>query len=379
MILGIDAFNLRRGGGVTHLVELLRSVKPHDYGFERIVVWGSNEILLKIDERDWLDKSPQPLLEKGLLFRVFWQRFLARKLARQKGCDIVFVPGGANASGFKPVVTMCRNMLPFEWKEMRRYGYSLITFKLLLLRFAQIQAFIKADGLIFLTNYAEKKVMRVLGNRELKTATIPHGISTRFFHPPKIELEKKFNNENPYKLLYVSIISPYKHQWVVAEACAKLRAKNIPLHLDLIGPADTGIDLLQHKIEMLDPGGSFISYYGSVPYEKLEEYYNAADIGVFASSCENMPNILLEGMAAGLPMACSSMGPMPEILKDAGVYFNPLDANDVAQALLKLISSTNLRKKLASTGFKYAEQYSWERCANETFNFLADVANSQTR
>jgi glycosyltransferase involved in cell wall biosynthesis len=130
-------------------------------------------------------------------------------------------------------------------------------------------------------------------------------------------------------------------------------------------------------VEKIDPLGNFIIFCGSVAYERLNEYYVNADIGLFASSCENMPNILLENMASGLPIACSSLGPMPEILGDAGVYFNPCDSKDIAATIRKLIYSANLRNKLAKHAYECAQQYSWQRCAEETFTFLADIAKNK--
>ena len=109
-------------------------------------------------------------------------------------------------------------------------------------------------------------------------------------------------------------------------------------------------------------------------YEKLHTLYMAADIGVFASSCENMPNILLEIMAAGLPVACSAMGPMPEMLGEAGVYFNPEKSDEIAVAIRQLITSAKLRTDLANLSFQKSQLYSWERCASETFEFLAQIA-----
>ena len=87
-----------------------------------------------------------------------------------------------------------------------------------------------------------------------------------------------------------------------------------------------------------------------------------------------MPNILLETMASGLPIACSNKGPMPEMLGNAGVYFNPEQPAEIADALYKLIESTELRTDLAKASFDSAQQYSWQRCANETFEFIIQIA-----
>ncbi|MBU3918010.1 glycosyltransferase family 4 protein [bacterium] len=379
MILGIDAFNLRAGGGVTHLIEVLRTVEPSVHGFDQVVVWGGAMTLEKIDDRDWLRKVHDPYLDRGLFYRVFWQRFRLRKLVLQAGCSVLFVPGGSDASGFKPIVTMSRNMLPFVWREMMRYGWSLKLLKFLLLRWTQSRSFRKADGVIFLTKYAHDSVMKVIGASRGKNAIIPHGINSRFLTPPRRQrLHTEFSDVSPCRILYVSIIDVYKHQWQVAKAVAQLRIAGVSVVLELIGPPAGGMRCLEETMRCVDPEGAFITYRGAVLYEKLDTFYGNADIGVFASSCENMPNILLEGMAAGLPLACSSMGPMPEVLGDAGTYFDPENSDDIARALFELIDSHDLREHLAQAAFDRAQQYSWEKCADMTFDFLSKISQKQS-
>jgi len=87
-----------------------------------------------------------------------------------------------------------------------------------------------------------------------------------------------------------------------------------------------------------------------------------------------MPNILLEGMAAALPIACSNCGSMPEVLGDAGVYFDPEAPESIARALRTLMDSPELSERLARTAGERARRYSWTRCATETFDFLGRVA-----
>lgn len=375
MILGIDAFNISSGGGVTHLVELLGAAEPLAYGFHRVIIWSSVRTLEKIGDRDWLTKVSDPLLDQELPYRVYWNRFQQRKLAIQTKCDVVFVPGGSNGSRFAPIVTMSRNLLPFEWGELRRYGCDPYTIKLLFLRWTQCRTFQKSRGVIFLTNYARKVVTQVTGELRGECPVIPHGINPRFMKPPRLQRPlSHFTESRPCRVLYVSIVDVYKHQWHVAEAVAMLREENIPIVLELVGPPAKGMQQLQRAMERLDPAGAFLIHRGAVAYENLDGIYAAADICVFASSCENMPNILLEGMAAGLPMACSRMGPMPEVLGDAGVYFEPEDTRSIAQALRELINSCDLRARLAQAAYVRAQSYSWKRCADDTFGFFARVA-----
>lgn len=381
MIVGIDASNIRVGGGVTHLVELLRAAEPLAHGFSKVIVWAGQATLRRIEDRPWLVKSCQPLLDRSLPYRIFWQRFRLSRLARGVACDLLFVPGGSTGGDFRPMVTMSRNMLPYEWQEMARYGLSWLTVKFCLLRLAQSAGFRRAEGVIFLTRYAQEAVTRVTKLLPGKVAVIPHGINNRFKRAPRSQrMVDDYSVATPFRLVYVSIVDVYKHQWNVAEAVAILRAQGLPIALDLVGPAyGPALKRLRQVLQRVDPGRAAIRYLGAVPYQELHRLYGATDACVFASSCENMPNILLEGMASGLPIACADRGPMPEVLGDAGVYFNPEDIGSITSALRRLIVSPELRAEKARMAFERMSGYSWRRCADETFGFLAEVAARGSR
>lgn len=376
LVVGIDATNLRQGGGRTHLIELLRAANPHDQGIERVLVWGSQATLALLEDRPWLEKISPSALEGGLLSRTRWQRFQLSNVARVSGCDVLFVPGGSYSGDFHPIVTMSRNMLPFEWPELRRYGWSVSTLKLLLLRLIQLRTFQSADGVIFLTHYANVVVEQVSGGLQGRTTIIPHGLNKRFVIPPRVQRPiSEYSARLPFRILYVSIIDQYKHQWKVVEAVAALRQETgWPLMLELVGPGYTpALRYLKLRLRKYDPDGSWVRYHGHIPFTELHRMYAQAEIGVFASSCENMPNILLETMAAGLPIACSDRGPMPEILESAGVYFDPENAHEISRSLRKLIESPELRFNLATSSFGAAQKYTWRRCAEQTFGFLAEI------
>ena len=382
--LCIDASNLRAGGTVTHLIELLRAAQPASHGFGEVVVWAGSAVLGRIEDRPWLRKVSDPLLEQAAnpfldrrhLQRAYWQRFKLARLARQERCDLLFVPGGMDNSGFGPMVTMSRNMLPFDMHEARRYGMSLSLLRIVLLRRLQMRTFRRATGMIFLTEYARSMVLQALGQLPQPTAVIPHGVSSRFSLQPRPQRSlADCSFADPFRILYVSTVDKYKHQWHVATAIAQLRAAGLPVTLTMVGHANPQAQAqLQSTLDGIEGAREYIRYLGPIPYERLQEQYHGADAKVFASSCENMPNILVEAMSAGLPIACSSKGPMPEVLGDAGVYFDPEQPAEIARAVRSLIESPQLRASLAQSAFERARQYSWDRCARETFAFLASCA-----
>lgn len=376
MIIGIDASNINSGGGVTHLVALLKSVNIAALDVLKVVVWGNEELLDAIDVSPWLSKNQIKIVSP--MSRLVWQFWRLQRTARRAGCDVLLIPGGSYLGWFSPVVMMSQNMLPFEWQELQRFGWSKVSLRLIFLRFVQINSFRRAAGMIFLTKYAEQGIMKTVKLDPSLVTVIPHGVGCQFLMPPRDPRAiESCSNENPFRLLYVSVITPYKHQDMVAKAVAVLREKKIPVLLDLIGPVHYSGKKIMNTLKALDPDQVFIRYLGEISHTELHTYYEKADLFVFASSCENLPIILLEAMAAGLPIACSNRGPMMDMLKDCAVYFDPENVNQIEKVLYDLITDPDLRFQMAQKLFEQVQTYTWSRCADDTFKFLVEIASNK--
>ena len=377
MILGIDATNISSGGGLNHLKKLLENAEPGIVGFEKVIIWGSERTLGQLVDPVWLEKCSSRLLNKNLLCRSLWKLIYMGPELKKSNCNILFAPGGSYLGKFHPYVTMSRNMLPFDWKEMRRFGLSYLFFKMLALRLVQTRTYKFTDGIIFLTNYAQTSVLCTIGRTKARTAIIPHGINSEFFSNRKLVSRSLNSSENTnFHLLYVSIIDMYKHQWNVLRAVSELRKLGYNLTVEFVGPSNPkALRKFNQVLEELDPKSEYCFYTGNVKNEKLPKLYAKADICVFASTCENMPNILLEAMASGLPIACSSKQPMPEILGDAGVYFHPEKVYEIKSAIKKLLDSSHLRDEMSAQSAFLAKQYSWKKTASDTFRFLFEIAS----
>jgi glycosyltransferase involved in cell wall biosynthesis len=373
MILGIDAHCIRGvGGSITHLREVLRVADPAAFGFTKVVLWSGKTTLDQMADRPWLVKAHDPMLDKGLPQRTYWSSSKVSRLARDEGCDILWLPGCSFAGSFRPYVAMSRNMLPFEWREMIRYRFSPRLLKFLVLRYAQSRTYRRSDGMIYLTEYARDKVNDVIGRPKETSRVIPHGIETQFAPVTRAGAPAQIP---PWRLLYVSAVDLYKHQWRVVEAVSLLQRAGLEVELALIGPSwPEAMRKLRDSMTHFAVPGS-VTYLGAVKHAELHKHYQQADVFVYASSCENLPNILLEAMASAKPIACSSRGPMPEVLKDAGVYFDPERAESIAAAIRQLIESPALRREKSELARRYSGDYSWSRCAKESFNYFAQVAN----
>jgi len=375
MIVGIDTWNIRGGGGLSYLYGLLHAVQPHELGIERVIVWGARRILERLPDKPSLTLVHVPMLDGPLPIRLCWAQTQLTRLASES-CDVLFVLGGIYLGSFRPFVAMSQNVLPFDLAERRRYNpLSWQQLRLALVEKAQMITFRKAPGVIFVTQTARQIVQSRTKTMPGQIAVIPHGIAERFRLEPRPQQPlEAYSYTKPFRLLYVSVIREFKHQWNVAKAVAKLRRSGMPITIDFVGPADkNALDKLNEVIRRCDPRGEFLFYRGPVPYQEVHNWYHSADAFIFASSCESISHILLEAMASGLPIACSNRGPMPEVLGDAGIYFDPERISDISSALVDLMASPEKRSRLAWLAFRRAGRYSWRRCANETFDFIKRV------
>ena len=73
MRLGIDASNIRGGGGLTHLRQMLAAADPPAHGFEQVVVWAPQSTLEQLKNQPWLLKRHDRALESHYLLRAWWQ------------------------------------------------------------------------------------------------------------------------------------------------------------------------------------------------------------------------------------------------------------------------------------------------------------------
>jgi glycosyltransferase involved in cell wall biosynthesis len=369
MNLCIDALNIRAGGGLTHLKELINAIKHTSFteiyvvGQKPIaVIQTSNLINVKIVKFNALEK----------IMYLISPAIVIKSKTKQFSYDILFSPAGTYYSKRRKYVSMSQNMLVFDETERRRFPI-INRFRYILLELIQKRSFRNATANIFISNYAYEFISNKYPELYKKPhRIIYHGVSERFNNLPKPQKKiASYSSDTPFKILYTSIINYYKHQTNLISAIKMLVDNQYKLKLDLAGPMNPKMESRFNKL--LFESRSFVNYHGQIPYDKIDALYKEADLFIFASTCENMPNILIEAMKAGLPILCSKYGPMPEILKDAGVYFDPLNPTDIADKLEYMLNDENLRNSLALKSHKIAKNFTWGDCAKQTFQFIENI------
>lgn len=365
---------------MTHLSEMLAAADPPRFGFSKVIVVGGRHTLNHLKEQPWLVKATDRRIDANAASRVLWRQFRLTPWARNRA-DVLLIPGGSYLGTFRPFVAMAQNLLPFDSYERAREHISLKRLRLHLLESIQTSTFKRADGLIFMTDISRTQIEYRIGSPHPRSTVIHHGTSARFWRQAKQQLPRdSYDQLSRFRLLYVSILEPYKHQSLVLEAVAELNARGVPLRLDLIGPGHPGDQrAVKGLIAQLDPGNEFLAYHGALPYAEVSRAYEAADAFVFASSCETFGIILLEAMAAGLPVICSQRSAIPEVVGSAAKFFDPQDRRSLTKALLEAFNSQSLRRNLSFQSQEQARRFSWRNCADATFGYVREIYENHRR
>ena len=365
--IGINASRARSGGAIAHLIGILHNLSLKTLKIDSIHLWSFQDLLLQIEVSDLVVTHNASYLERSLAHQLFWERCILPNELNRSNCSVLLNVDAGSICSFRPSVTICQDMLPFEPEEIRRYPFSKELIRLLLLKHVHSSSMRSSDGVIFLSHYAQRIVERFTGTLK-KTVQIPHGFDNKFFLNRQTS---RSDESGPFRCIYVSNVLPYKHHWNVVEAIACLRGRGFSVELDLVGGGKgIAVERLRAKISECDPEGQFVRFSDFVAHDRLPLILERCDIFIFASSCENLPVTLLEAMATGLPIACSDRGPMPEVLKDGGVYFDPENPESISSAIEDLLVHPQKCQQLEARARELASRYSWRRCAKETFSFI---------
>jgi glycosyltransferase involved in cell wall biosynthesis len=136
-------------------------------------------------------------------------------------------------------------------------------------------------------------------------------------------------------------------------------------HLLIVGEGECRTDL-ERRAQQLDVAGAvtFAGHRDDVP-----QLLALLDVFVLASHWEGLPNVILEAMAAGLPVVATRVGGVPEVVVDGvtGLLVPPRDPDALSEAILTLLQDPDLRQKMGQAGReRVREHFSVERMVQDT-------------
>jgi glycosyltransferase involved in cell wall biosynthesis len=176
-------------------------------------------------------------------------------------------------------------------------------------------------------------------------------------------------------LLSVGTIEPRKNLARLLAAFERLHAEGLTDVLVLAGKRGWLTGEFDAALER-SPSKQAVVFPGFIADADLPAVYAGAQVLVMPSLYEGFGLPVLEGMACGVPVACSNCSSLPEIAGQAALFFEPTDADDISDALRRLLRDPELQDALRGAGLRQAGRFSWERTAQETlavYRRLTDV------
>ena len=221
----------------------------------------------------------------------------------------------------------------------------------------------RADHVITVSEFSRNNIVKILGIDPVKVTAIPNGVDPQFA-PVKTERGISRSQlgglpERPY-FLYVGNLKPHKNLVRFLGAVTSfLKRTNLDWTFLIVGPGGENErkQLLDHASRL--GISEVVSFMQNVTDEVLLELYRGAMFLVFPSLLEGFGLPVLEAMACGTPVLCSHVASLPEVGGDAVRYFNPLDIEDMSQALESVATCPQLREVLREKGLARASQFSW--------------------
>jgi glycosyltransferase involved in cell wall biosynthesis len=367
-ILAIDASRCRSGGAINHIVNILKNVNYNELKFSEVHIWSYNLLLQQIPNNKYLVKHNSSFLELPLPFQLFWQGFLLKYKLKKYKCTLLFTADSSTLCNFEKQVILNQDLLSFEKKIYARMPFSYEKIRIIILRYIQRNAFKNAVGLIFLSNYTKNKILEDC-KIKINSIVIPHGVDDDF--KTKKSNNWDFDFTQKIKCIYISPIFEYKNQLNIIRGVNLLRQRGYDISLNLIGGgAGYYYQEILDYIKNNESSKDWIILENFLNKEQLVLRLKESHIFIFASSCETFGITLLEGMSAEMPIICSNLSSLPEILSNGGLYFNPEDIFEISSSLEEIILDKKLRMDLSQTAKNISTNYNWEICSKETFNFI---------
>jgi glycosyltransferase involved in cell wall biosynthesis len=149
----------------------------------------------------------------------------------------------------------------------------------------------------------------------------------------------------------------------VLEAFRKLKERgDIPHQLVVVGKQE-GFRITE-ELPILPPEIALhVVFTGFLGEKETAALYSGADLFLFASLYEGFGLPPLEAMACGAPVAVSRAASLPEVVAEAGAYFDPYSVDEIAETALKILRDPAGRDRLVRAGRERVTQLTWERSA----------------
>lgn len=278
--------------------------------------------------------------------------------------DLAFVNKYIDSS--KAIIT-CHDVIPWVYEREHMSIWK-----------KNAEGILKAKRLITVSEYSKNDIVKSLGYPRENILVIPPAIDHSLYYK-KSHMDKKFISkygisEDEKIILYVGSERPRKNlpRLLKAIKCLKDKIANIKLvkigNSQMPGARNNLISLARN----LDIENDII-FLDQVGEQELVNFYNIADVFVFPSLYEGFGMPPIEAMACGCPVVTSNVTSLPEVVADAALTVDPINIEDITNAMYILLTEEDFKKELVQKGYERAKDFTWENSAQKLFHLYQEM------
>lgn len=359
------------GGTETYAAGLLRGLSTLNTQDELVVFVNRESAQWRIPPTPNFIKVICPVSAASRGMRYFFEQFRLPGLLRQHRIELVHSLGYVG-----PLQTSCPSVVTIPDLNYIALKHTMPLLKRMVLHFFSQQSARRANHIITISNFSKKELCEGL-HLDPQRITVTHlGPRERSGADSGEvpELARTYGIRQPY-VVSLGGGSVHKNTSRLIEAFAKVK-EEFPHNLVLVGHIPASLNL-QEEVRSKGLGSRFNAT-GYVPDAHVIPILSHADLFVLPSLYEGFGLPVLEAQQAGVAVACSTAGSLPEVAGDGAAFFDPQSVQSIAQTIRRCLLDADLRAELRRLGKENVGRFSWEKTARETLAVYHHVVSSCT-
>lgn len=356
--LGLDARKLTDFGIGTYIQYLVRGIAGrNDIELTLVVSAGHEERAASLAPEATLvpvRADGYSLAEQVRLPMALWRHNL----------DLVHIPHYVVPVAARfPIVTTIHDVIQLYYPPRDRSQLGL-----LYLRTMMKVALGRSRKVITVSRASRRDLLHLFHPNPDKVTVIPNGVDPALAERPSQETLTALREDyglKPPLILVVGNDKPHKNLEMALRAFhLAVRRYNIPGQLVIVGgvPADGRLARRASHLGL----GDRLRFPGRVSWDTLTGLYHLSSLLLHVALYEGFGLPILEAMCAGLPVITSNLGAMRELGEGAARLVNPLEVQEVAEALERVLVDDPLRRRMVMAGRRKAEAMSWRKTVDAT-------------
>lgn len=370
MRIGINALYLlpgKVGGSETYIRSLVQSLLEIDRNNTYIIFINKESIGIFPGSEPRVKIIICPIEATNRPVRILWEQFILPFQVWRHKVDVL-LSAGMTSPFFCPVTSV---LVIYDLQHINQPQ----NFPRLYLFFLKTILYLSAktaDGIITISEHVKGDIIQYykIGQERILVGYL--AVDQDLFFPigsEDIELIRTKYELPEHYILYAAALLPHKNHERLLQAFKEIHDNMPGMTLVLTGAWETGYDKTMSMISASSLQNSVIML-GWLPFEDIPAIYRGAEIFVYPTLHEGFGLPILEAMASGVPVVCSRIKPLTEVAGDAAFFVDPYDHSDIAKGILSICRDMTLRMTLIEKGRLRAKEFTWQRTALNTLDFL---------